>query len=240
MPPLGEQLRERHVRQERVGPSRIDQGDRRAQVGLGGAGVAEMLLGPGEQDQRQDALGEPLAGRDELLLGVREPLQSDLGLRVVRDRLDRARIDTERRVEPRERLGGPLLVQEQAPLPVQRVDVARIERDGLGEGVARVGRAASLEADPRLRGVRARELTGRSLRARRTLEDDREVGERLRRIRRAHLRTRPERQRSRMSRRRRQRRVDFELLAGRVAGEVVAPREAEVRRGRRCRARARA
>ena len=182
LPPLRQQLRERHVRQHRVGPGRIDERDRRAQVGLGRVAVAEVLLDLSEQDEHRDALRELLAGGDELLLRVGEPLEGDLRLRVVRDRLGRVRVDAERRVEARQRLGGALLVEEEPPLPVERVDVARIERDGLREGLARVGRAAALEADPRLRGVRDRQLPGRRLRARRAVEHDREIGERLDRI----------------------------------------------------------
>ena len=72
----------------------------------------------------------------------------------------RGRVDLERRVEARERLGGPALVQEETALAVERVDVARVELHGLREGVARVARRAALEADPRPGGVRARELAG--------------------------------------------------------------------------------
>ena len=48
----------------------------------------------------------------------------------------------ERRVEPRERLGEAPLVEQQAPLAVERLDVARVELHRLRERLARVARRA--------------------------------------------------------------------------------------------------
>jgi len=134
-----------------------------------------------------------------------------------------------RRVEPRERLGRALLVEEQSALSVQRIDVARIDRHRLRERLARVRRAPALEAHPCLRGIRARQLPRRRLRARRAVEHDGEIGERPGGIGRAGPGPRAERERAGVPRRRRQRRFDFDLLVRGVSGEIVAPRQPEVR-----------
>ena len=117
---------------------------------------------------------------EQLLLRVRQALEVDLRLGVVGDRLGRRRVELQRGVEARERLGEAPLVEKQAALAVERLHVARVELHGLRERVARVARRPALEAHPRLRGVRARQLVGRRLRARRPVEHLRQVLERLR------------------------------------------------------------
>src|SRR5208282_3852572 len=91
-----------------------------------------------EQEQDVDALRELRLGVEELLLGVGEALERDLRGGVVRDRLRRARVHLKRRVEARERLGEAALAEEELPLAVQRVDVARVALHRLTERLARL------------------------------------------------------------------------------------------------------
>ncbi len=137
-------------------------------------------------------------------------------------------IDAERGVEPRQRLGEPLLVEKEAALAVQRVDVARIQGDRLGKGLARFGGGAAVEADPRLRGIGERQLFGRCLRARWALENDGEIGEGLGRIGDAALRARSKGEGPRMARRCRERRLDLLLHVRRVAREIVGAGQPEM------------
>jgi hypothetical protein len=151
-----EQLGQRHVREHRVESRGVDERHRRAEIGIGCVVVAEVLLDLPEQEEERDALRELLLRVEQLLLGVRQALEGNLGLRVVRDRLRRARVVLQRRVEAREGLREPPLAQQQTALAVQRLDVARVQLHGLREGLTRLAGCAPLEVDPRHGGVRAR------------------------------------------------------------------------------------